>query len=74
MALIGKAKKLSATLVDNGIRAECDIRDNISPGWKFNHWELKGVPVRIEVGPRDLANNQVIEIGMFNYTSYHCRD
>lgn len=31
---------------------------NYTPGWKFNHWEQKGVPVRIEVGPRDFANKQ----------------
>lgn len=31
---------------------------NYTPGWKFSHWEQKGVPVRIEVGPRDFANKQ----------------
>jgi prolyl-tRNA synthetase len=41
-----------------GIRAEADWTDK-RPGWKFNEWELKGVPLRVEVGPRDLANNQV---------------
>ena len=29
-----------------------------NPGWKYNHWEQKGVPIRIEVGPRDMENNQ----------------
>lgn len=58
-ALIGKAKEITDGLVDADIRAEIDMRDNISPGWKFNHWELKGVPVRIEIGPKDLANSQV---------------
>ncbi|KAJ4727923.1 Proline--tRNA ligase [Melia azedarach] len=33
--------------------------DNYSPGWKYSHWEMKGVPLRIEIGPKDLANNQV---------------
>ena len=33
-----------------------DDRDNVSPGWKFNEWELKGVPVRVEMGPRDIEN------------------
>ncbi|PHT88475.1 hypothetical protein T459_10581 [Capsicum annuum] len=42
-----------------GIRAEADLRDNYSPGWKYSHWEMKGVPLRIEIGPKDLANNQV---------------
>lgn len=36
----------------------CLLRQNYTPGWKFNHWEQKGVPLRIEVGPRDLASNQ----------------
>ena len=37
-------------------RAEIDDRDNVSPGFKFNDWEMKGVPVRIELGPRDIQN------------------
>ncbi len=41
-----------------GIRAEADWTDK-RPGWKFNEWELKGVPVRVEVGPRDLQQDQV---------------
>ncbi|KAG7018485.1 Proline--tRNA ligase, cytoplasmic, partial [Cucurbita argyrosperma subsp. argyrosperma] len=47
------------TLSEAGIRAEVDSRDNYSPGWKYSHWEMKGVPLRIEIGPKDLANNQV---------------
>uniref|UniRef100_A0A0G4FJG8 proline--tRNA ligase n=1 Tax=Chromera velia CCMP2878 TaxID=1169474 RepID=A0A0G4FJG8_9ALVE len=39
-----------------GIRAELDARTNYNPGWKFNHWEVKGVPIRCEVGPRDVEN------------------
>lgn len=41
--------KLTSELIDAGVRAEADSRDNYSPGWKFNHWELKGVPLRLEV-------------------------
>lgn len=41
-----------------GLRADVDARQNYTPGWKFNHWEQKGVPLRIEVGPRDLAAQQ----------------
>ncbi|KAL6506473.1 hypothetical protein OROGR_024654 [Orobanche gracilis] len=47
------------SLNEAGIRAEADFRDNYSPGWKYSNWELKGVPLRIEIGPKDLANNQV---------------
>lgn len=46
-------------LSEAGIRADTDFRDNYSPGWKYSHWEMKGVPLRIEIGPKDLANNQV---------------
>ncbi len=36
-----------------------DDRDNYTPGWKYNHWEMKGVPIRLELGPKDLENNEV---------------
>ena len=42
-------------------RVHFDDRENYTPGWKFNHWEQKGVPVRLNVGPRDVASN-VVEI------------
>eukprot|EP00586_Coscinodiscus_wailesii_P011113 CAMPEP_0172496260 /NCGR_PEP_ID=MMETSP1066-20121228/84196_1 /TAXON_ID=671091 /ORGANISM="Coscinodiscus wailesii, Strain CCMP2513" /LENGTH=975 /DNA_ID=CAMNT_0013268455 /DNA_START=88 /DNA_END=3015 /DNA_ORIENTATION=- len=42
-----------------GIRATYDGRTMYNPGWKFNHWEQKGVPIRLEVGPRDIEKNQV---------------
>ncbi len=45
-----------AQLKGAGIRVKLDDRDNVSPGWKFNEWELKGVPLRLEIGPRDLEN------------------
>ncbi len=41
-------------------RVEADCREEYSPGWKFNEWELKGVPIRLEIGPRDLKAGQVI--------------
>ncbi len=57
--VIEKVKELESALMKAGIRAEVDTRD-MSPGWKFNEWEMKGVPVRIEIGPRDIENNQVM--------------
>ncbi|XP_026442088.1 proline--tRNA ligase, cytoplasmic-like [Papaver somniferum] len=45
-----------------GFRAETDLRDNYSPGWKYSHWELKGVPLRIEIGPKDMARNQIRDL------------
>uniref|UniRef100_A0A7S1GDH7 proline--tRNA ligase n=1 Tax=Bicosoecida sp. CB-2014 TaxID=1486930 RepID=A0A7S1GDH7_9STRA len=38
-----------------GLAVEVDDRDNYTPGWKYNYWELRGVPLRLEIGPRDLA-------------------
>ena len=48
-----KAAEINKALIKAGIRAEADYRD-FSPGWKFNEWEMKGVPVRVEIGPRDI--------------------
>jgi prolyl-tRNA synthetase len=52
--------KVAAELKSKGISVEIDDRDNYSPGWKFNEWEMKGVPVRIEIGPRDIENNNAV--------------
>ncbi len=49
-------------LLQEKFRVELDVRDSYTPGWKFNEWEMKGVPVRLEIGPRDLANNQVTAV------------
>ncbi len=49
------ARSLALDLAAAGIRVKVDERDHVSPGFKFNEWELRGVPVRIELGPRDLA-------------------
>eukprot|EP00435_Cladocopium_sp_Y103_P025181 s159_g6.t1 len=50
-----KCHELAHLLKAQGIRAQVDDRQNYTAGWKFNWWELKGVPVRLEVGPQDLA-------------------
>ncbi len=42
--------------------SKLDDRDTVTPGWKFNEWELKGVPVRVEIGPRDLAEGKVMSV------------
>ena len=51
--------KLFRELTEAGYRVKLDDRDTVSAGFKFNDWELKGVPVRLEVGPRDLENGVV---------------
>ncbi|KAK3888677.1 hypothetical protein Pcinc_007290 [Petrolisthes cinctipes] len=38
------------------------MRDNVTPAWKFNHWELKGVPLRLELGPREVASGEVFAV------------
>lgn len=58
--LYDECKAYEASFKSVGIRVEGDYRENYSPGWKFNHWELKGVPLRMEVGPRDVKNKQVV--------------
>ena len=47
--------KIKADLVAADVRVDVDSRMNYTPGWKYNHWEQKGVPIRIEVGPKDMA-------------------
>ena len=54
-----KVHAMVASFKAMGIRVKYDDSDNQRPGWKFAEYELKGVPVRIAVGPRDLENNQV---------------
>ncbi len=54
-----KIGKLAAALRDRGIRVKEDLTENKRPGWKFTEWEIKGVPVRIEVGPKDLEKGSV---------------
>lgn len=50
-----KCHELAQLLKAQGIRAQVDDRQNYTAGWKFNWWELKGVPLRLEVGPQDMA-------------------
>ncbi|KAK2627752.1 hypothetical protein QTJ16_002398 [Diplocarpon rosae] len=50
---------LKTTLKKAGVRSDYDIRDSYTPAWKFNDWELKGVPLRLEYGPKDAAKSVV---------------
>ncbi len=58
-AISEKALKIKADLQAFGISVKYDDRDNNKPGWKFADYELKGVPVRLAIGPRDLENNTI---------------
>lgn len=54
------AVKLKSELHEMGVRVELDQREEFTPGWKFSDWEMRGVPLRIEIGPRDVKENQAI--------------
>ncbi len=59
-AIAAKTKETLELLQKNGVRAVLDDRTEYTPGWKFNEWELKGVPIRIEIGPRDIKQKQAV--------------
>ncbi|HXZ12583.1 MAG TPA: proline--tRNA ligase [Candidatus Sulfotelmatobacter sp.] len=59
-AVLGNAQKLRKELVDAGVRVKMDEREGLSPGFKFNDWEMRGVPLRIELGPKDVAKASVV--------------
>ncbi len=52
-------ERINQELVAAGIRVKVDDRENLTPGFKYTDWELRGVPTRVEVGPRDVAKNSV---------------
>ena len=58
--ILSKAREVSEKLEEKGIATILDDRAEYTPGWKFHEWELKGVPVRIEIGPRDVERKQVV--------------
>jgi prolyl-tRNA synthetase len=58
--VLPKAQAIRDELVARGIRVMLDDRDTQTPGWKFNEWELRGVPLRLEIGPKDLEKSQVV--------------
>jgi bifunctional glutamyl/prolyl-tRNA synthetase len=60
--LYASCEQVCDSLRAAGVRVKEDFRDNYSPGWKFNHWELKGVPLRIELGPKDLKAGQLVTV------------
>jgi len=55
-AVVGRADELFAELKQAGIRVKMDDRSDVRPGWKFNEYEMRGVPIRLEIGPRDMEN------------------
>lgn len=61
-AINDKCDELVKQLKAAGVRAKADLRDGYTPGWKFNEWEQKGVPLRLEIGPQDLSKKQTLGV------------
>ncbi|KAI9661689.1 MAG: hypothetical protein M1821_008927 [Bathelium mastoideum] len=60
--LLNAIEGISKTLIDHGIRVQCDTRSHYSPGWKFAEYELRGFPLRIEYGPKDAEKGTVVTV------------
>ena len=58
--VVERARKLKSELAAFNLRVILDEREGTSPGFKFNDWEMRGVPLRVEIGPKDLAKNTVV--------------
>ena len=58
--VVARTDELFKELKAAGIRVRVDDRADVSPGWKFNEYEMRGIPVRIEIGPRDMENGQAV--------------
>jgi prolyl-tRNA synthetase len=59
-SVLATARKLKAELMKADIRITLDEREGQSPGWKFNDWEMRGVPLRVELGPKDVAKQAAV--------------
>src|SRR2546421_4901330 len=59
-SVLDTARRLKAELIKANIRVTLDEREGQSPGWKFNDWEMRGVPVRVELGPKDVAKQAAV--------------
>ncbi|MBI2659779.1 proline--tRNA ligase [Candidatus Woesearchaeota archaeon] len=59
-AIIAKSKEIAKKLRAKNYSVEIDDRESYTPGWKFNEWELKGIPLRIEIGPKDIEADQLV--------------
>ncbi len=57
-----EARAIEGELAAASIRARSDLRENYKPGWKYFHWEGKGVPVRLEIGPKDIEKGTVLSV------------
>ena len=70
--VLDKANELYNTLKNAGIRVKLDDSEQ-SPGWKFAQYEMKGVPVRLEIGPKDIENDQCVLVTRHNREKVFCK-
>jgi len=66
--VVQKANQIKDSLSEIDLRVHLDDREQLTPGFKFNDWEMKGIPIRIEIGPKDIAKNQVVLVKRHNQT------
>src|SRR5258705_10494990 len=59
-SVLETARKIKTDLIKANVRVTLDEREGSSPGWKFNDWEMKGVPLRVELGPKDVAKQAAV--------------
>ena len=67
-SVIQKAHQIKNELLKVDLRVHLDDRDQLTPGFKFNDWEMKGIPIRIEIGPKDIAKKQIVLARRHNQT------
>ena len=65
--VIEKVNEITNSLESKNLRVHMDSREEFTPGYKFNDWELKGVPIRIEIGPKDIENQTMIVAKRYNH-------
>ena len=64
--VLPKVKEIQEILESQDIRIQVDNRQGLSPGYKFNDWEMKGVPIRIEIGPKDIEKQSIVVAKRYN--------
>jgi len=67
-SVIQKAHQIKDDLSKIDLRVHLDDREQLTPGFKFNDWEMKGIPIRIDIGPKDIAKKQVVLVRRHNRT------
>ena len=60
--ILPAARNIADDLKKKGVRVKLDEREEFTPGWKFSEWEMRGVPLRIEIGPKDIEKKQVVAV------------